>query len=308
MKPKCFAFVFIAVILAFSAAVAQTPEGAAPGRGLGPPPGEEGYSPNMPAAGVPAVLTLPVGTLITVRTTQTLSSDYNKPGDSFATILDQALIAQGWVVARRGQTVMGRVVATQKADRSNTLSQLAIELSDVSLVDGQPLPVQTELVQVAGSNPSRTLNEGATVGATTGAGAVIGAIAGGGPGAAIGAAIGAAAGVAGVLSTRGRPTEIYPEALLTFRLQNPVTISTEQSQQAFFPVTPGDYNRGPTRNPDRYPSTGSYPPPPPPYYYYGEPYYYGWYAPYAYYGYYGLFGPRYYLGAPRIYVRPRRGR
>ena len=131
MKPKRFAFAFVAVILAFSAAVAQTPEGAAPGRGLEPPPGEEGYSPNMPAAGVPAVLTLPAGTLITVRTTQTLSSDYNKPGDSFATILDQALIAQGWVVARRGQTVMGRVVATQKADRSNTSSQLAIELSDV---------------------------------------------------------------------------------------------------------------------------------------------------------------------------------
>ena len=199
---------------------------------------------------------------------------------------------------------MGRVVDAQKAGRSNASSQLAIELNELSLVDGQPMPIRTELVQVAGSNPYRVRNDGALVGATTGTGAVIGAIAGGGTGAAIGAAVGAAAGVAGVLSTRGSPTEIYPEAQLTFRLQNPVTISTEQSQQAFLPVTPGDYNRGPARNPDRYPSARSYPPPAAPGYYYNEPYYYGYYGyyPYSYFGIYG-YGPRYYFG-PRVYVRP----
>ena len=262
----------------------------------------------MPSASVPSAITLPKGTLITVRTTQTLSSDHNRPGDSFTTVLDETLIAQGWVVARRGQTVMGTVVGAQKAGRSNASSQLAIELSELSLVDGQPLPIRTELVQVAGSDPSRVHNEVATVGATTGAGAVIGAIAGGGTGAAIGAAIGAAAGTAGVLSTRGKPTEIYPEAQLTFRLEYPVAISTEQSRQAFLPVTPSDYNRGPARNPDRYPSTSSYPPPAPPYYYYDEPYYYGGYAPYSYFGYYGYYGPRYYLGPPIVSGQASQGR
>ncbi len=306
MKPKRFAYVFIAVIFALSTAVVRAQEGAAPGMGVEPPPqGEEGYSPNMPAPNVPPVITLPAGTLVTVRTTQTLSSDHNRTGDSFTTILDQALIAQGWVVARRGQTVMGRVVEAQKAGPSNSSSQLAIELNELSLVDGQPMPIRTELVQVAGSNPSRVRNDGAIVGTTAGTGAVIGAIAGGGTGAAIGAAIGAAAGVAGVMSTQGRPTEIYPEAQLTFRLKDPVAISTDQSQQAFLPVTPGDYDRGPARNPDQYPSTRGYPPPATPYYYYNEPYYYGYYGyyPYTYYGYYG-YGPRYYYPGPRVYIRP----
>jgi hypothetical protein len=310
MKPKLFAYVFVIVIIALSTAVAQTQEGAVPGRGVEPPPpGQEGYGPGMPAQSVPSVLTLPAGTLVTVRTTQTLSSDHNRPGDTFTTVLDQVLIAQGWVVARRGQTVMGRVVDAQKTGQSNASSQLAIELNELSLVDGQPMPIRTQLVQVAGGNSPPGRNE-AIVGTTTGTGAVIGAIAGGGTGAAIGAAIGAAAGVAGVLSTRGRPTDIYPEAQLTFRLQNPVTISTEQSQQAFLPVTPDDYNRGPVRNPDGYPSARGYPPPAPPYYYpyyYGEPYYYGYYGyyPYTYFGYYG-YGPRYYVG-PRVYGY-RRGR
>jgi hypothetical protein len=287
MKPNSvFAFVFATLILTVSVAPAQTRT-----------PDEETYPQNGVNQPVPPTLTLPAGTLVTVRTTQPLSSDRNRAGDSFTTELDQTVIAQGWVVARRGQTVMGRVVSAQKTGRGNASSQLAIELSDLTLVDGQPLPIRTELAEIAGGNPSRMRNEGAAVGATTGAGAIIGAIAGGGTGAAIGAAVGAAAGVTGVLATRGRATEIYQEAQLTFRLQAPITISTEQSRQAFLPVTQSDYDRGPARNPDRYPEARSYPPPPPRYYY---PYDY---YPYDYFSFYGYFGPRYYLGS-RVYIGP----
>ncbi len=305
---RFFAVLFAAMILIFSVVAAQDRQGLAPDLRNDSPPAEGGYSQNLPPENqpVPSVLTLPAGSLITVRTTQPLSSDRNQPGDSFTTVLDQTVVAQGWVVARRGQNVTGRVVSVQKTGRGNAASQLGIELDQLMLVDGQPLPIRTELIEVASGSRSRSRNEGAVVGATTGTGAVIGAIAGGGPGAAIGAAIGAAAGVAGVLSTRGRATEIYPEALLTFRLQNPVSISTEQSRQAFLPVTQGDYNRGPARNPDRYPAARSYPPPPPQYYapypYFDYGYDYGWYAPpYSYFSFY--YGPRYYPRT-RVYIGP----
>jgi hypothetical protein len=198
---------------------------------------------------------------------------------------------------------MGRVVAAQKAGRGNASSQLAVELEELSLVDGQPLPIHTELAEIATGSPSRLRNEGAAVGATTGAGAVIGAIAGGGTGAAIGAAVGAAAGVAGVLSTRGKATEIYPESQLTFRLENPVSISTAQSRHAFLPVNQDDYNnRRAVRNPDRYPAARSYSTPPPRFYGYDyDPYYYWYSRPYSSFGLY--FGPGYYSG-PRVYIRP----
>ncbi len=177
-----------------------------------------GYYPQgapAPNQSLPSTLTLPVGTLITVRTTEILSSDHNRPGDSFTTVLEQPLVAQGWVVSRRGQVVEGRVAVAQNAGRVRGVSQLAVELNELVLVDGKQVPVRTQLVQSsAGASRERDV---AGVGTATGIGAVVGAAAGGGRGAAIGAAAGAAAGIAGILTTRGRATEIYPETVLTFR-------------------------------------------------------------------------------------------
>ncbi len=116
---------------------------------------------------------------------------------------------------------------------------------------------------------------------TTGTGAAIGAAAAGGPGAAIGAGAGFVASVAGVLLTRGKPTIITPETLLTFKTEQPVTISTVRGQLAFRPVTQADYQ--PSQQPRNanyrrlrpypyYYGPGYYPPPPPPGYYYGPGY------------------------------------
>jgi hypothetical protein len=242
---------------------------------------------------VPPELVLPAGTLIMVRLTDPLSSDRNKTGDGFTAVLDQPLVAQGWVVARRGQTVVGQVAAAQKAGRVQGVSQLAVELTEIVAVDGGQMPVRTALVQSsAGTSRER---DAAGIGATTGIGAAIGAAAGRGEGAAIGAAVGAVAGIAGVLSTRGRATELYPETLLAFRLQDPVTITTQQAQQAFKPVDQADYGstNGQRNRPRTFRAVESYPPP-----YYYPPYYYPYYSDYGYYGYYGY--------GPRIVVGPRR--
>jgi hypothetical protein len=261
---------------------------------------------------LPPELTLPVGTLLRIRTTEPISSDKNRPGDAFTCTLEQPIVAQGWVVSRLGQVVEGRVVAAQPAGQGNKSSQLAIELTELVLVDGNQALLRTELVQSSGPGTSYARDAG-IIGTATGTGAVIGAVAGGGEGAAIGAAIGAAAGVAGALSTRGRATEIPSETVLTFRLEEPVTVSTQNSQQAFLPVTQRDYaaNTVTRRIPPQSGSTVIYAPPYyyAPYYYYGPyynyaPYYYrpGGYGPYGYYRYY-TYKPRIY-GAPRGYVRP----
>src|SRR5215470_9073109 len=63
----------------------------------------------------PGELVLPAGTWITVHVNQPLSSDHNQPGDAFTATLAQPLVASGRVIARRGQTVAGRVAEAQKA-------------------------------------------------------------------------------------------------------------------------------------------------------------------------------------------------
>jgi hypothetical protein len=154
-------------------------------------------------------------------------------------------------------------------------------MNEFTLVDGQRVPMQTALVQSSAGGPTSG-QKAAVIGTTTGVGAAIGAVADGGPGAAIGAAAGAVAGAIGVQSTPGRPTVIPPETVLSFRLENPITISTEHSQLAFQPVTQDDYNSHVANSrPQRVaaPRGPGYPPPPP---YYSYPYAYGY--PYPYYG------------------------
>jgi hypothetical protein len=191
-------------------------------------------------AHVPPSLTLPVGTLIIMRTSDYLSSNRDRAGELFRGELAEPLVVNGWVVARRGQTVIGRVDVAKKAGRIRGVSQLSVELSRLILVDGQQIPIQTHLVRTSGGT-SRG-RDAAAVGTTTGLGAIIGAAANGGGGAGIGAAIGAGAGLAGVLLTRGRPAVIPPETELTFELITPVVFSTRESQVAFRPVTQADYS------------------------------------------------------------------
>lgn len=248
------------------------------------------------AQSLPSTITLPEGTVIPVRVTEWLSSDKNQSGDRFSATLEQPLVANGWVVAVRGQVVTGRIAVAKKAPRGGGASQLGVELSELTLVDGQVLPVRTQLLQSsAGTSNGRNA---AAVATTTGVGAVIGGATEGGEGAAIGAVIGAAAGVVGVMSTRGKPTIIPPETMLTFRLEEPLSISTEESQIAFQPVRPSDYrgDQDAYANPrQQHVRTG--PPYPRPYYYdyYADPWYaygYGFY-PGLYFGYSGFYGPRF---------------
>lgn len=259
-------------------------------------------APPTPSVMVPPILTIPAGTFVTIRLMGGLSSDNNQQGDGFSGTLEQPIVVDGWVVARRGQIAVGHVVSVQKAGRVKGVSSLGVALSDIPLVDGKQLPVQSQLIQTsAGTSKGR---DAAAIAGTTGLGAAIGGAVDGGTGAGIGAAAGAAAAIAGVLLTPGRPTVMPPETLLTFRLQEPITVNTQRSQLAFQPVSQMDYagvagpqlQQRPPAPP--YASGPGYPPGPVyPYPYYPYPYPAGpYWGPWGFYpsvsfvGYYGGYG------------------
>jgi hypothetical protein len=174
-----------------------------------------------------------------MRTNEPLSSDHSQVGDQFTGTLQQPIVVNGWAVARRGQVVMGQVKSAKKAGRVTGTSQLGVELTDMTLVDGQQAPILTELWKASGGTSHGA--DAATIASGTGLGAAIGAAVDWGRGAAIGAGAGAVAGVGAVLLTRGRPTILEPESQLTFRLVDPVKVDTTHSQQAFLPVSQEDF-------------------------------------------------------------------
>ncbi len=225
------------------------------------------YSYDRPAATpaaqvqpVPGTLTVPAGTILLMRINEYLSSDHNQIGDHFTAVLENPIVVNGWVVARRGQVLVGQVKVVRKAGRVKGTSQLGVEVTDMTVVDGRQVPILTELSK--GSAGTSHGQDAATIGTTTGLGALIGAAADWGTGAAIGAGAGAAAGIGAVLLTRGLPTIIEPEEQLSFRLVDPVRIDTTQSQQAFWPVTQQDFDGGglERRGPPRH-VAGGYPGP-----------------------------------------------
>ena len=186
----------------------------------------------------PATLVLPAGTVITIEVSELISSDFQKTGDQFVAALHHPLVVDGWVVARPGQTVVGRIADATRAGRVEGTSKLTLELEHLALVDGFQASIQTDLMENSG--PASRGRDLTVVAITSGAGAAIGSICGR-KGAAIGAAVGASAGIAGVLLTRGKKVEIGPEQILTFRLASPLQVSTGQARHAFWQVTPEDY-------------------------------------------------------------------
>ncbi len=244
---------------------------------------------------IPERLTIRPGTFITVRIDQYLSSDKNQAGDGFSGTLVQPVVVDGIVVAQRGETVGGRVAEAQKAGRIKGVSRLALELTELTLVDGQQVTIVTQLA--SGKGPTSVGRDATAIGGTSAVGAAIGAAAEGGAGAAIGAGAGAVAATVGVLLTRGRPTVIYPETVLTFQTAAAVTIFTDRAPQAFHYVQPSDYQQPAHSAPPRLtPANGcagyGCPPPPPlpppPYYYWPPypPYFYPYFGP-VFYPFYG---------------------
>jgi hypothetical protein len=225
---------------------------------------------------VPAKLTIKAGTFVTVRLNEILNSDRSQVGDAFTATLTKPIVVNGVVVAQRGQNVTGRVTEAKKSGHFGATSRLGVQLIELPVVDGQQMPIQSELITRNGT--SSTGRDAAGVATTTGVGAAVGAGVNGGVGAGVGAGAGLLVGAAGVLLTHGNPTVIFPETTLTFRVRQDVTVSTEKSAQAFRYVQPSDYEE-PANTQQRLVRR----PPPRPVYGYGYAYPYG----YPYYPYWG---------------------
>jgi len=99
---------------------------------------------------VPAQLTVPAGTWITIRVDQALSSDRNQVGQNFTASLAQPLVTNGFVVAHRGQTVAG---AISEAEKTKGVSHLGLQITEMGLADGRQVKVKTLLMTLRSSAP-----------------------------------------------------------------------------------------------------------------------------------------------------------
>ena len=166
-------------------------------------------------------VTVPAGTRILIRMTDSVDSTKQKTGDRFTASLETNLQADNMVVAPRGATVYGRLVQASSAGRMAGSSQLTLELTDI-VIRGTTYPLVTSTYEIKGKGEGSKTAKKIFGGA--GLGALIGGIAGGGTGAAIGVLAGAAGGTAIAASKKGEQLLIPSESLLEFRLGQPASL------------------------------------------------------------------------------------
>ena len=168
-----------------------------------------------------AAVTVPAGTVITVRLGETLSSKNSQAGQGFSATVAQPVQVEGNVVIPTGSTARGTVVAAHPLGRFKGAALLEVRLTSVD-INGSDTHIQT--AAVARSLKGKGKRSVVMAGGGAGLGALIGGLAGGGKGAAIGALAGGGAGTAGAAFTGNKNIVLPAETALSFKLTQPLDV------------------------------------------------------------------------------------
>jgi|CZKF01.1.fsa_nt_gi hypothetical protein len=222
-------------------------------------------------------VTIPQGTLLQLRTSESVGSKHAKDGEPVQFVVIHSVNVGGVLAIPRGATVHGVVSEVKKPGDLAGSAELALKLTSLDL-GGQSYPVESGLFKVKGPNKAgRTVGSAISTGIL---GTMIGCAVGRGPGCAIGAGAGVAAGTAASAASHGPNVWIPAEALVEFHLNAPLTVTPVSAREAaqlgqgLFSGGPALYRRG-------------YGP-------YGQPYPYGYGYPGVYYRPYYAVGGYYY--------------
>jgi len=185
-------------------------------------------APAPPAPVLPTTrdVTIPSGTLLSVRTIDSVDSKTDQVGQTYKASMDSPLVLDGQTIIPKGGEVTLKLTKVSSAGNVKGTSEVQLQL-DRLYVNKKAYTVTSNVFQSVGSSEGKKTAKQTGIGA--GIGAVIGAIAGGGKGAAIGAGVGGGAGAATAAITKGEQVRIASEEKLDFKLEEPLTVTVPVS-------------------------------------------------------------------------------
>ena len=185
--------------------------------------------PPPPPPPPPVQVTIPAGTVITVRMNDGVDSSRDQAGQDLSASVAAPVAVDDRVIIPQGSDASVRLVKAKNAGHMTGQSEVELELSGVTVAGTKYDAVSTTYNQAGASRGKRTAE---TVGGGAILGGLIGAIAGHGKGAAIGSVIGAGAGTAAQAGTKAPPMKIAPETKIDFTLKAPITVTLPPSRSS----------------------------------------------------------------------------
>jgi hypothetical protein len=201
----------------------------APGAAMGNLASVPGQEASRAAPPAETSRTLPAGTTIAVRNSDTIKAGSAETGQTFPGVIVRDVIgSDGGVVIPKGSNALLAVRASQGQGKVKGQSEIVIDLDSVE-VAGRHYDLDTsDIARKGKQGMGKNRRSAKFIGGGAVLGTIIGAVAGGGAGAAIGAGAGAGAGAGLQAVTRGKAVRIPAESVLSFKLEAPVDITPEQ--------------------------------------------------------------------------------
>jgi hypothetical protein len=165
-------------------------------------------------------VTVPAGTVLSVRLTQAIDVDAAHTGALFKSVLDDPVMIGGRVVIPRNTVVELQAASVEQAGTMKGADKITLKANHLAF-GGTRYDIVTTYVEQKGAGEGK--KTATKVGGGAGLGALIGGIAGGGKGVAIGAGIGAATGA--IMSSQGTEhLQLPAETRMQFKLIAAVTV------------------------------------------------------------------------------------
>jgi hypothetical protein len=200
--------------------------GANPATAANSAPGNPANAAN-PAPAKPVLqpaLVLPRGTRLAVRLNQTIDVKHTQSGDRFSGVLAEPVVEGNTVAVPSGSPASGEVLVAHKRGRFKGKSVLALTLTRLE-VNGATYRIDTS--NLARTKKGKGKRSAAFIGGGAGMGMLIGGLATGGVGLLVGGLAGGGAGALGAAFTGNGDLSIPAESVVTFRLQDALTLAPE---------------------------------------------------------------------------------
>ena len=173
----------------------------------------------------PRSVTVPAGTVLTVRFEDHLSSHTSQVGQTFRTRVTQEVSVDGRVAIPAGSTVVGVVSEARGPKKVGGRARLGLDFDTLESPSGDTAPISAAF---AASGKSQTPRDAAIIGGSTLGGAILGESIDEGEGTVVGAIVGGLAGTAAAIKTKGKPVEIGIGTVMSIELIAPVTVEIDR--------------------------------------------------------------------------------